>query len=401
MHNILKKQDKKSIILNLILIFSFIVFDDANAEKSSKRNSSVKSRKESRSLSKNSITKTKNTAINEKENAEKTGEKKDTSNITKYNCEILYNKCMNEFCYKSDNGRCGCNDNKNFNAADEKCNYIYKACPNLENDIISTFKRNAKSDCSNIAINDVKNSSVSLSNVLAELKICMRPKCKSKFNEFVGCFDEDNFEKKFKACEKVYSKAQDIDLLKSMFKDDFAVYKKKYCDEIYGTIKSDGECYLTIGFGPSFKTIQKTQEFKVGDTVRCSENSFGVALEESKAQKLVHIKEIVLTGLNFLKNATAFAGTIAGATEQNSEGKLESSMGAGEILTGSLGTLGTLTGAIGGVIALKEGDFKYSGYCYVIKGTTVKELFGASDDFYYKLRWDENWNNAMFSGGDK
>ena len=38
----------------------------------------------------------------------------------------------------------------------------------------------------------------------------MRPKCKSKSNEFVGCFDEDNFEKKFKACEKVYSKAQDI-----------------------------------------------------------------------------------------------------------------------------------------------------------------------------------------------
>ena len=51
-------------------------------------------------------------------------------------------------------------------------------------------------------------------------------------------------------------------------------------------------------------------------------------------------------------------------------------------------------------MALKEGDFKYSGYCYVIKDTTVKELFGASDDFYYKLRWDESWTSNMYAVGD-
>ena len=32
---------------------------------------------------------------------------------------------------------------------------------------------------------------------------------------------------------------EDIDLLKSMFKDDILVYKKKYCDDIYGTLPAE------------------------------------------------------------------------------------------------------------------------------------------------------------------
>ncbi|MBR1544876.1 MAG: hypothetical protein IJ638_02960 [Alphaproteobacteria bacterium] len=56
-----------------------------------------------------------------------------------------------------------------------------------------------------------------------------------------------------------------------------------------------------------------------------------------------------------------------------------------------------LGGAIAGVMLLKEGDFSYQGHCYVIKGTNVKELFDASDDYYYKLRWGEDWNSSMYS----
>ena len=413
MYNILKKQNKILTMLSLTLILSLCFFDNANAEKTTKRSGNAKSRKGVKGQAKNSLMQRSRNVIPTEENKtaedkkEDKTEKKDISNITKYNCETLYNKCMNEQCYLPTNGRCSCDNNEKFTKADEKCGYIHNACPNLENDIVATFKRNAKFDCSNFAVADIKNTQVSLSNIIADLKVCMQPKCKSKGNEFVGCFDEDNFEKKFKTCEKVYSKAKDVDTLKSMFKKDMALYKKKYCDEIYGTIKADGECYLQIGFGPSRKVIQKVKEFKVGDTIICSESSFGVALKESKAQKIRATKEIVLAGFGLVENVTGFAGQLMGSMQEDkTTGKLKYAGDgvdlANDIIAGTSAVTNNshLVGAIGSVIALKEGDFKYNGYCYVLNGNAAKELFGATDDFYYKLRWDESWNTGMFSTGE-
>ncbi|MCR5506595.1 MAG: hypothetical protein K6F04_01965 [bacterium] len=432
MTNYLKKQNKLYITLSSILMCVFVFSEIANAQKGTKRSGISKSRRNSKSTSKvRSINKTteQNTQTKESE--------KDISNITKYNCESLYNQCMNKKCYSDTNGRCACNNALKFEEADNECKYIYEACPLQSKSIIDTYKRNAKSDCSSFVISDLKNTKTALSNILAELTVCMQPKCRSKSREFLGCFDEDNFEKKLKTCEKVYSEASDVELLKSMFKDNMLVYKKKYCDEIYGTMKSDNECYLTIGIGPSFKTIKKTKEFKVGDSVICSENEFGTSLGESKFQKTRYVKDIVLTGVDILARGTSIAATVVGSKSETTSdkpeyvengefvknpdgtktfkgngeytavykgtGKTQSSMNAIDVMNlatdGLNGLVGSqhLGGAIEGVMMLKDGDFSYKGYCYVIKGSTVKELFEASDDYYYKLRWGEDWNSSMYS----
>ena len=394
MYNILKKQNKYLLILNSILISFFLFSGEVIAEKSSKRSSSSRTKKSGRNSTKNSSQKNEikvkiTEPATENKSEEKSETAKDTSNITKYNCEILYNKCMNKKCYSNTNGRCSCNEQTKFNIADNECKYIYNACPGLADNIVATFKRNAKSDCSNFVIAEMKETKTALSNILVDLKACMKPKCKSRSMEFLGCFDEDNLEKKLKNCEKVFANANDKNMLKEMFKDSLKDYKKKYCDEIYGTMKDDGECYLTIGFGPSFKDIKSKKEFKIGDNVFCSEEEFNAKLGESKHQKLRYAKEIALTGIDMVKGAANMVMDIkAGNTN------------AIDLTSQGLNTLvGSqhLGGAIEGVIMLKDGDFSYSGYCYVMKGTTVKELFGASDEYYYKLRWGEDWNTIMSS----
>ncbi len=388
MYNMLKRQNKFLMMLNSILISLVLFSNEGIAEKSSKRSSSSRVKRAGKNANKTPIKKVKET-ISENKVEEKSEVVKDTSNITKYNCEILYNKCMNQKCYSNTNGRCSCNEQNKFALADNECKYIYNACPNLADNIVATFKRNAKSDCSNFTIADMKESQTALSNIVAELKACMKPKCKSRSMEFLGCFDEDNLEKKLKNCEKVFANVDDKESLKGMFKDSLKEYKKKFCNDIYGTLKDDGECYLTIGFGPSFKDIKKKKEFKIGDNVFCSEEEFDIKLGESKHQKLRYAKEIALTGIDIAKGIANMAMDI----KSGSANALEITSQGLNTLVGSQ----HLGGAIEGAMMMKYGDFSYSGYCYVIKGTTVKELFGASDEYYYKLRWGEDWNSVMSS----
>ena len=437
MTNILKKQSKKSTISTFILML-FIVFSmDVNAQKSSKRVGGGRAKRvRNTSAEKNSSTETSAKNSNEK-TANPT--EKNTSEITKYNCETLYNKCMNQQCYSETDGRCSCNNSSKFNEIDEKCKYIYNACPNLADNIVATYKRNAKSDCSSFKIADIKNTQTSISNVLASLTDCMKSKCRSKTGEFIGCFDEDNLEKKLKMCEKTYTNVSDVKLLKQMFKDNIKGYKEKYCNEILGTIKSDGECYLNIGFGPSFKDIKKVKEFKIGDDVICSETEFGTSAGESKIKKIRAVKEIALFGVDALASLTNTAGTIVssfhetvsdkpsdtiGKVEVNENGevintgeKIDVYKGTGNyksnISLGSGVSVGAdaLLGLVGGqhfggmmegIETLKSGDFSYTGYCYVIKGNNIKELFTASDEYYYKLRWgSSDWNTNTSFAGDK
>ena len=168
----------------------------------------------------------------------------------------------------------------------------------------------------------------------------------------------------------------------------------------------------------------------------CSESDFGAKLSENKSQKIRHIKEIVLTGLDFVQKGLSIASKIASGkkeghgkeaekkylTDENGNKTnqfMEVYKGSGELIStrdwndnleiglegfNALAGSQHLAGAIIGVDALINQDFSYSGYCYVIKGDTVKELFPASDDYYYKLRWGENWTSSSFikdEGGEQ
>lgn len=396
MNNLLKKYCKILLKLNLSLALVLSISSVANSKSSSKRVSSSRSVKKS-IRGQSSVSNVPRASIKKDENISETpvAKQMDTSGITKYNCETLYNKCMNEYCYSDQNGRCGCNEIAKFNSADAECKYIYSNFPNLEKDIVATYKRNAKFDCSNFVISDIKNTQVSLSNILANLTTCMRKKCKSKSEEFVGCFDEDNFEKKFELCKNTYENASDKELLKSMFKDSVKDYKKKYCEEIFGTIESDGECYLNIGFGPSFKDIKKKKKFKVGDEIICSEKEFGTTAGSSKVVKMQAVKEITLFGADALGAVLNSTSSLVGNDWSEKGFGLGTLDATTETLNLAAGALGSshLGGMLMGVETLKDKDAgAYTGYCYVIKGDIVKELFEASDEYYYKLRWGDDWN---------
>ena len=391
-------------------------------------------------------------------NANKTESKKDTSGINRYNCENSYFKCMNQFCFNPQNGRCGCKDEKKFATSNEQCAYILGVCPSKSNDILDNYKKGSVADCNSYVIKTEGEKNVSASNALAKLVSCMRTKCKANRQyEFLACFDPDNFEKGMKKCEKTYQDVQDKQLVKDLFKESMVTYKQKYCDDINGTIQSDGECHLQIGFGPSYKDIKAVKDFKVGDKVVCSESGFGTDLGESKVQKLRAIKEIALFGIDVLKTgvkvASMFVGNAANkealeaqakeasdaaqkftdqanATNQQGQGLSDSSkqylqkqadalnnkaaaltetaeaqkVGIAATSMESInGLLGTqhLAGAVGGVMTLKMMDFSYNGYCFVIKGDVRKQLFEASDDFYYQIRWTPQWSELMLSDEDE
>lgn len=418
MINILKKQNKNFIKLNTILICIFL-FSDTVIAKNSKRagNSKTASKKKIRSFEgrKNSTSGTsKNTTKNTNETSISTTDI-DTSHITKYNCENLYNKCMNETCFNNKTGRCSCNTTSVFETANQKCEYITNAFPYLKDEIISSYKRIAKSDCTSYTIQQNTNElNSSLSNVLAELISCMQPKCRAnRTDEFVNCFDKDNMETKLKLCENIYKNVNDKTLLLEMFKDSINTYKIKYCNEIFGTMRN-GECYIQIGIGTSFKDIKKTQEFKIGDTIICSENNFGIDLGKSKHEKLRLIKNVAVAGINLTSgilniasnvvsskqditsNDTKIIGSANGKNimQKQTTGQLTSANALATTLDG-VSTLGTSAlEALPSIMMLKEDiDTSYSGYCYAIKGEQKIELFGATDDYSYQLRWAPAWTD--------
>ena len=98
---------------------------------------------------------------------------------------------MNEICFSNTNGRCNCNTLSIFEKAHSKCEYILDVYPYLKEDVISSFKRTAKSDCTDYVMQNSSNTTA-LSNVLANLIKCIQPKCRAnRDEEFVNCFDDD------------------------------------------------------------------------------------------------------------------------------------------------------------------------------------------------------------------
>ena len=460
--NYLKIHKNKTRILISILAFVFMFSDVVIANKGSKKRAANRSKNTKNGGVKNSRTKaSKKTNNTNKSNTEKTTEQTqknfvvDIAEVNRYNCESFYFKCMNQFCMDEKNGRCGCSDATKFSSSNKQCSYILEVCPSKLNDIVKNYKNGITTDCNEYALNKNRNApSSSLSNVLAELTACMKPKCvANRTNDFVGCFDADNLEKKFEACKGTHQNISDVNLLKEMLVKSFVSYKQKYCDEIHGTLKADGECYLKIGIGASPKMIAKTKEFKVGDNVFCSESAFGVDLGDEEYRKIKYKKEIALFGMDLLKTGLNVASNIVGQHASADEMRMEAnketekatklkqatengiangiigedgkkkiddkinefegnatllksaadSMTGGvettrNVLTGIQGVMGSqhLAGAIGGIMQLNSEDFKRKGYCYVImKNNLAKELFEMSDEYYYKIRWTPQWSESM------
>ena len=73
------------------------------------------------------------------------------------------------------------------------------------------------------------------------------------------------------------------------------------------------------------------------------------------------------------------------------------------VLDGVQQTIGSqhLAGAIEGVMALNTEDFSRKGACYVIKGEYAKKLFDVSDEYYYKIRWSQSWEDVAKSVNTK
>ncbi len=398
MINLLKKH--KIILLSIVL--SFVAFTTESQSKSKQRNINKKT--------KNAGVK----VVNKQQSSTDVKNKNsfEGEDITKYNAQNLYFKCMNKTCFSKDNGRCSCNTISVFEKSNENCKYIAEKFSSQTDDILNMYKRMAKNDCSSFVMQENKNSNVSISNNVAKLTECMQSKCKeSRIYDFVGCFDEDNFEKKFAICEKkVLANVNNIKEVRDSFKDEMEIFKKKYCEEMLGTLKDDGNCYLQIGIGPTFKTIRAKKEFKIGDEIVCSEEAFGTNIGESIHGKIRASKSFVLFGLDAVKTGLNIAATVVGANDSIKELKnlgkdVEENIKAIKSDTGitiaqeGLGLLASQN-AIGSVVSfltMKDQDTKYSGYCYIIKGNNKKELFGIDDEVYYKLRWAPGWEENQLS----
>lgn len=420
MNNYLKKQYNFCIKFSGVLCFFLLLPSLLNARKTRNKSSGLRTKSTRASVAKTNTRSNTSSSVKQTE----TSEKKDVSGITKYNCMDVYNKCMNQTCYVEGSGRCGCDTTSKFEEANNKCNYILEVCPSQTTDIQNSYKRIAKSDCASNTIVDVNKKSNSISNVVASLTECMKKRCKTRNGEFLGCFDEDNYKKKLQSCQNTYNHISDKEAVEDLFKQSILTYKEKYCGDIYGTLDDKGECHLKIGIGPSFKVIKKVKDFKIGDEVVCSESGFDTKLGESKVQKLKYWKDIVLFGFDVAKATNDVYTEVKDSYKENiskdpvayeisddgrrteyyqGTGTFSKTMDGTDIALESIDSVMSLTQSehFGGVIAaaflMNSTDYKYKGYCYVIKGDTKKPLFEESDEFYYKLRWTESWNTQMYS----
>ncbi|MBD5405652.1 hypothetical protein HDR59_03840 [bacterium] len=382
MFNFLKIQNKKYIIFPII-VSSICLPSMLNAQSKGKKNSARLASKNMNSARKINTKSKVATTSGEQQNTS-VKQEIDVSTITKYNCEEFYNKCMNKTCYNTSNGRCSCNQQAKFDEANKLCEYITKACPSQANDIVKTFARNAATDCRNINLASNEGNFKNINNYFADTITCLKPKCNSrKDGNFVGCFDDDNLENRLETCKNSYNGVSDIDELKKMIKESFISYKTKYCNEMFGTMKDDGNCYLTIGIGVAAGDIKRTKEFKIGDTIVCSSKAFNTSMGKDEAARLTHIKNITMAGINMVSQGLSAASSIVGGS---------SAGGAVEIISAAA----TGLGATEDIMALAQNDYSYTGKCFVISNGKAHELLPEDNSVGYKLRWSENWRDIQY-----
>ena len=387
MTKLLKIQNKKYTISLLVIasIMSYTIPSNSQTRnrKSTSGNARVSTKTSSNSRS--SLTKSTTSSAVQKMTETSSIQEIDVSTITKYNCENLYNQCMNKTCYNSSNGRCDCNQQTNFDKANENCKYIINACPQQADDIIKTFERNAASDCRNVNLAANNENFKNINNYVADTISCLKPKCKAnKSDEFAGCFDDDNLTSRLETCKSSYNGVTDMNEFNKLINQSFFNYKKVYCNKMFGTLKDDGNCYLTIGIGVAKGDIKKTKEFKTGDYIVCSSKFFNTSMGKDEAAKLKHIKNITLSGISMVQQGVSLAGNI-------------SAYGANATtVVNVLNIANTGLGAAQDVVELATKDFSYSGKCFVINDGKVHELFPENNDIAYKLRWAENWDDTIY-----
>ncbi len=377
------------LILNLFFINDLVIF----AKRSKNRKSANLPRtKKSIILNKEKSPQTKEEKKDNKENITHTKENhdndKDTSHINKYNCEKEYIKCMNITCFNNKTGKCKCAEEINFSKSNEKCSYITNICKSKELDIVSQYKRSAKNDCLNKNISD--NKIMSIDKQVAELNDCMQQKCSKRGEAFINCFDEDKYEKKIQVCKKYYENSENKEKILKRFKDSLTDYKKYYCEKNFGTLKSDNNCYLKIGIGASFKTIQSVKEFKIGDNIICSEQFFGTELGKSKVAELERKKSIALFSLDMLSTSVGIAESVTTAVLS---GDIAGGIGetTNELISGVTSSE-HLTNVVMAATYGNSLDKTFDGYCYAIKGDQKKLMFNMDEEIFYKLQWSSSWS---------
>ncbi|MGN0929508.1 MAG: hypothetical protein ACI4N3_02610 [Alphaproteobacteria bacterium] len=378
-------------------IINFPNYVDAQIRNRKASSSSVNSRK----TNSRNVAKTVNTVTNTATENNSKNQEIDVSTITKYNCEKLYNQCMNKTCYNKSNGRCDCNNQTKFNEANKLCEYITNACPSQANDIVKTFARNASNDCRSIALAKNEDNLKNINNYLADTLACLKPKCRAnRTDEFAGCFDEDNLKNRLEICKNSFSGVSDLDEFNKLIQQSFLTYKEKYCKEMFGTLKEDGNCYLTIGIGVASGDIKKTKEFKTGDKIVCSSKAFNTSMGEDTASKLSSVKNITLSGLSLVQQGLSIASTaVGGKTAKTVNGvQTVTTSATAKTIVGSevLGMASTALGSVEDIATLAKKDYSYTGKCFVINNGKAHELFPENDDIAYKLRWAESWKEQVY-----
>lgn len=406
MFNLLKIQEKKY-LTSLLIIMNIVVFaNGSNAQTKARKTSSGGNRLATKTASSSVRTSSRTiTSINKNtptENTSSNNQEIDVSTITKYNCENFYNQCMNKTCYNKSNGRCDCSKQAKFDEANKLCEYITNACLSQANDIVKTFARNASNDCMSIALANNEGNFKNINNYLADTLTCLKPKCRAnKTDEFAGCFDDDNLKNRLEICKSSFSEVSDLDEFYKLIQQSFLTYKQKYCNEMFGTLKEDGNCYLTIGIGVASGDIKKTKEFKTGDKIVCSSEAFDTSMGEDTAKKLSSVKNITLSGLSLVQQGLSMASTITGAknakTNNNGVQKVSTDAYAKvSITSSSLGALSTTLESVQDIQALATNDYSYTGKCFVINKGKAHELFPENNDIAYQLRWAEKWSDTVY-----
>ena len=317
----------------------------------------------------------------------------DISKITKYNCEEFYNQCMNKTCYTNSDGRCSCSKMEKFNKSNSSCQYILDACPAQAQDITKTFARNASNDCRDFALMQNEPTGKNIHNYVAKTLECLKPKCRSKTDNFAGCFDEDNFENRFQICKNAYKDLDDTTKLKSLIMQSFLDYKKKFCKDMHGSLNENGECYLTIGIGRTAIDIKAKKNFKIGESLVCSSKFFNTSMGQKDIAILKHAKNITLASLQTLSQMMSTASSMASSASNN--GGDVSAAGWVSGAGGLLGTVSTATPIVTESMQLAMGDFSNDdGGCYVLYNGHAIPLFMENDSVKYELRWSESWNET-------
>jgi len=281
----------------------------------------------------------------------------------------------------------------------------------MEAEIRANFARRARGDCNSAGLAEYRAGvETSVADGLARLTACMSGKCTIAESEFLACFDKERFEKQFKACEPSYKGVANVQLLREEFAKSIVKYKRKFCNENYGTFGDDEICRFTFGFGATQSSIQKTQQYQIGDAFICNQSRFGVIFDTNKIGVMMAKKDLdvaILRGVGTLLNMGAAGIGLfkdAKCSAAGNGGKVD---GWGKLSIG-LSTVGIVADGFGPGLeifmnakmleAMEEALDMQRGFCFVIKGDErvpiMPEEYRRAEDEkeeFFVIKWTGDW----------